>query len=485
VKISEAIVRGEGPRLDFKRDLSSPKSVLKDIVAFANTAGGTVVIGLEDDGSVVGVADPLREEERLSSKISDGIEPQLLPEIYAVSHGEQELLVVEVAHHPAPFHLRSEGSDRGVYVRLGSTSRRAEPETLAELRRQAAGESFDLFARSDVTFDDLDKARMKVAFEGHDVPLRAAKLEALGVLTRYQGKVVATNGAVILLGEDTTRRRYFRDARVEGARFAGVTRAADIEDIFDPEGELTVLEAIDAAERFIRRNTRQAEPIPRGRLQRERLAEFSPVMVRELLVNAIAHADYSRTGETIKVLVFDDRVEILNPGPMLPGVTTEDIRNGRSKIRNRGIASVLRRIRYMERFGTAWEKIQAEMAHGYPEPCFDGDGPVFCATLWPHPSLAGSGTHVFRHVGGIRGGIRGGTTGAIGGLGKGDIARRRGVILDALTETDGLDAQELRHRLEIAPRTLERDLAALRDAGLVTRVGSRKTGHYRAVETAR
>ena len=366
-------------------------------------------------------------------------------------------------------------------MRLGSTSRRAEPETLAELRRQAAGESFDLFARSDVTFDDLDKARMKAAFEGHDVPLRAAKLEALGVLTRYQGKVVATNAAVILLGQDTTRRRYFRDARVEGARFAGATRAADIEDIFDPEGELTVLEAIDAAERFIRRNTRQAEPIPRGRLQRERLAEFSPVMVRELLVNAIAHADYSRTGETIKVLVFDDRVEILNPGPMLPGVTTEDIRNGRSKIRNRGIASVLRRIRYMERFGTAWEKIQAEMANGYPEPRFDGDGPVFCATLWPHPSLAGSGTHVFRHVGGINGGING----AIGGLGKGDVARRRGVILDALTETDGLDAQELRHRLGIAPRTLERDLAALRDAGLVTRVGSRKTGHYRAVETAR
>ena len=62
-----------------------------------------------------------------------------------------------------------------------------------------------------------------------------------------------------------------------------------------------MLEAIDAAERFIRRNTRQAEPIPRGRLQRELLAEFSPVMVRELLVNAIAHADYSRAGETIKV----------------------------------------------------------------------------------------------------------------------------------------------------------------------------------------
>ena len=376
--------------MDFKRDLSSRKSVLKDIVAFANTAGGTVVIGVDDDGSVVGVTDTLREEERLSSSISDGIEPQLLPEIYAASYGEHELLVVEVAHYPAPFHLRAAGPEQGVYVRLGSTSRRADAEMLGELRRQAAGESFDLLARAGVVLANLDKRRLKDAFEGDGVPVRAAKLEALGVLTRYQGKVVATNAGVILFGQDAVRRRYFRDARVEGARFAGSSRAADIEDLFDPEEELTVLEAVDAAERFIRRNTRQAEPIPKGRLQREPLPEYSSVMIRELLVNAVAHTDYSKSGETIKAFVYDDRIEIHNPGPMLPGTTTEDIREGRSKIRNRGIAGVLRQMRYMERFGTAWEKIGQEVDRGYPEPLLDGDGPVFIATIWPHSSFAGT-----------------------------------------------------------------------------------------------
>jgi predicted HTH transcriptional regulator len=484
MKIADAVAQGEGPRLDFKRDLSSLKSVLKDIVAFANTAGGVVVIGLDDDGSAVGVADPLREEERLSSSISDGIEPQLLPDIYAASYGEHELLVVEVAHHPAPFHLRAEGPDRGVYVRLGSTSRRAEPEMLAELRRQAAGESFDLFARSGVALRDLDEVRMRTAFEGRDVPLRAAKLEALGVLTRYQGKVVATNAGVILFGQDAARRRYFRDARVEGARFAGHTRAADIEDIFDPEEELTVLEAIDAAERFIRRNTRQAEPIPQGRMRRERLSEYSTVMVRELLVNAIAHADYSRAGETIKVFVFDDRVEIVNPGPMLPGLTTEDIRNGRSKIRNRGIASVLRRVRYMERFGTAWEKIEAEMADGYLEPGFDGDGPLFRATLWPHPSFAGSGIPPSRQSGGVNGGVSGGVSGGVADLGSRNVARRRQSVLDELARAGSLSARELGERLKVRSRTLERDLTVLREAGLVHREGPPKTSLYRTAERA-
>ena len=474
MNVTDAISRGEGSRVDFKRDLSSMKSVLKDIVAFANTAGGVIVIGVDDDRSIVGVADPLREEERLSSSISDGIGPQLLPEIYAASHGEHELLVVEVSHHPAPFYLRAQGPERGVYVRLGSTSRRADPEMLAELRRQAAGESFDLLSRSAVTLADLDRARLTSAFEGHDVPLRASKLEALGVLTKYRGKVVATNAGVILFGQDAVRRRYFHDARIEGARFAGTSRAADIEDLFDPDEELTVLEAVDATERFIRRNTRQAEPIPAGRMQREPRPEYSPVMIRELLVNAVAHTDYSRSGETIKEFVYDDHIEIHNPGPMLPGTTTDDIREGRSKIRNRGIASVLRRIRYMERFGTAWEKIEVEMAKGYPEPSFDGDGPVFVATIWPHPAFAGS-----RVLPRQRGGVNGGVNGGVKGLGGGEMARRREAILEELSSVGAVSARELGERLKISPRTLERDLAGLRAAGLIVRDGPPKTSVYR------
>ncbi len=159
--------------------------------------------------------------------------------------------------------------------------------------------------------------------------------------------------------------------------------------------------------------------------------------VRGLMVNAIAHADYSRAGETIKVFVFDDRIEIVNPGPMLPGLTTEDIRNGRSKIRNRGIASVLRRVRYMEQFGTAWEKIEAETADGYPEPGFDGDGPLFCATLWPHPSFAGSGILPSRQSGEISGGITSEINGGITALGKGDVARRCRSILAELAQEGG------------------------------------------------
>jgi DNA-binding transcriptional ArsR family regulator len=119
------------------------------------------------------------------------------------------------------------------------------------------------------------------------------------------------------------------------------------------------------------------------------------------------------------------------------------------------------------------------MADGYLEPGFE-DGALFRATLRPHPSFADSRTPSSRQRGGISGGISGG----IAGLGRGDVARRRQAVLDALAKEGGLDANELRERLSVAPRTLERDLAALREAGLVVREGSRKTGLYRTVETS-
>ena len=116
----------------------------------------------------------------------------------------------------------------------------------------------------------------------------------------------------------------------------------------------------------------------------------------------------------------------------------------------------------MERFGTAWEKIEVEMAKGYPEPSFEGDGPVFVATIWPHPAFAGSRV-LPRQRGGVSGGVK--------GLGGGEMARRREAILEELSSVGAVSARELGERLKISSRTLERDLAGLLAAGLIVREG--------------
>jgi len=473
MKIAELIANGEGPNVDFKRDLSSPDKVLKDIVAFANTAGGTVIVGVDDDRTIVGVEDPLKTEETLANLISSQIDPQLLPDMYVSTHSDKELLVVDVNHYPAPFWLRRLGRRRltpetGTFVRLGSTSRLASPEVLAELRRQAAGKPFDEEAQVGVGLADLDQERLHTALDPVGIAINEEKLENLGILTTYQGRVVATNGAVILFAPDRLRRRLFADARVEAARFNGITRGADILDTFAGD-DLTILEAVEAVEKFIVRNTRKAEPIPSGELRRAPLPEYGPKTIRELLVNAIAHADYAATGETIKVFIFDNRIELYSPGLMLPGMTIDELKRGRSKIRNRAIASVFREIRFMERFGTAWAKIQDELAQGYPEPTFDASSPVFQATLWPHPTFV-SPSHESHETGEIRE-IGETEDGRSAGKRQRVVEARRAQILDVLREKGPLARDQLMRSAGVSRATLYRDLAALRDADKITERG--------------
>ena len=133
----DLLKRPEGKTLEFKRDLSAPEGALKTIVAFANTAGGILLIGVEDRSrNVRGVADPLDEEERLANLISDRISPRLVPEIEILPWRQTQILALQVHPSPSrPHHLIREGPAAGVYVRVGSTNRRADAELIEELRR--------------------------------------------------------------------------------------------------------------------------------------------------------------------------------------------------------------------------------------------------------------------------------------------------------------------------------------------------------------
>ena len=154
----DMLTRHEGKTLDFKRDLSSPKGLLKTLVAFANTAGGKIIIGVEDKTRrPVGVASPLDEEERLCNLIADAIHPRLVPNIEMITVDNQTLLIAEVfLSNSRPHFLRSEGPEHGVYVRLGSSNRKADRELIAELRRSAEGVAFDEMPIPELSVEDLD-----------------------------------------------------------------------------------------------------------------------------------------------------------------------------------------------------------------------------------------------------------------------------------------------------------------------------------------
>ena len=156
VEIADIIKGKEGKTLEFKRDLSSFKPIMKTLIAFANTAGGTLVIGRDDSGEILGIEDVLQAEERIANAIADSIMPAMMPDIEIITYETKDLLILRVAHWSGPFYLKNEGPEDGVYVRLGSTNRKAGPEILAELHRSKRRVSFDQEPCSELSEDDLD-----------------------------------------------------------------------------------------------------------------------------------------------------------------------------------------------------------------------------------------------------------------------------------------------------------------------------------------
>ncbi|MFL5516174.1 MAG: ATP-binding protein, partial [Gemmatimonadales bacterium] len=345
--------RLEGKTLEFKRDLSSPDGALKTIVAFANTAGGTLLVGVEDQTRHVrGVADALDLEERIANLVSDSIAPRLVPEIEILPWRRTQVIAVQV--HPSstrPHYLKREGLDSGAYVRVGSTNRRADAEMIQELRRAARGESFDEQPMPDLDSEALDFPAASESFAPVR-PLRKSDLETLRLLTDYQGRKVPTVGGVLLFGVD--RERHFPDAWIQAGRFAG----SDKSRILDrAEFRALPARAIEDAIAFIEKHSMHGAEI--GAVRRKERWNLPPVAVREAVINAVAHADYAQRGAPIRISIFDDRLEIENPGLLPFGLTVEDLQHGISKLRNRVIGRVFHALGLIEQWGSGIQRMTA------------------------------------------------------------------------------------------------------------------------------
>lgn len=360
--INQLLISPEGKTLEFKRDLSSPKNILKTLVAFANTAGGCLIVGVDDDQKLVGVAQPLDEEERLGNLIADSIEPRLVPNIDLITHQGKSLLIIEVFPSGLrPHSLKSEGAEHGVYVRLGSSSRQADRELVAELRRSAEGIVFDELPMPALTVDDLDFHAARGLFADQRV-LTEHDFLTLRLLTREQGQLVPTKGAVLLFGKE--RQRYFPDAWVQCGRFSGKDKA-HIFDHIDINAHLPLV--VDQVMNFLKKHAMRGADF--SEIRRKDVWSIPLLILREAVINALVHADYSQTGAPIRIAYFDDRIEIESPGILLPGMTIEDMKRGISRLRNRVIARVFRELNLIEQWGSGVRRIFSEaQALGLPEP---------------------------------------------------------------------------------------------------------------------
>jgi ATP-dependent DNA helicase RecG len=307
----------------------------------------------------------------------------LLPDITVETINDKAVLVIQIEHVPSPHYLSDKGIEKSVYLRMGSSNHLASAENIEELKRAGNYESFDKQPCDHVKEIDLDMDRIKTIYKKSGRVIDTQKLMSVGILTKKNGLLLATNGGVILFGSPIIREQYFPYAEVRCARFQGSSRSEFI-DRLNIEGG--ILAAIDEVPKFIRRNTKMAGKF--GNMKRRDISEYPAEGIREALINALVHANYEISGSRIFIAIYDDRLEVQNPGVMLPGMSIEQFKAGVSRIRNPVIARIFGKMGLVEEWGSGYERIRNACVNGgYPEPKWEEFGSALRVTFYPHPEM--------------------------------------------------------------------------------------------------
>ncbi|WP_425399267.1 ATP-binding protein [Aeoliella sp.] len=368
--LRQLVAGGESDRLEFKRTTGELRPAMESLCAFLNGSGGQVLIGVSDSGKILGqqVADStLREVGQALQRL----EPPAVIEQERIPVGNN-LEVLRFAVGPGdsqPFMY-----DGRAWRRVGTTTQRMpaaeyEQRLLSRLHSQHRWENrvAEGFAVKELDTGEI-VATVKSAIDGGR--LDASITTADEVLTRL-GLVVdgqVLQAAVVAFASDVLPK--YPQCGLRLARFRGVTKTE-----FLDQNQLTghAFDLLSEANLFIRRHLPVAGRIDPGVFDREDQPIFPPLALREALVNAFCHRDYSIPGGAVSVGIFDDRLEITSTGVLPQGITVDDLkREHTSQPRNPLLAEVFYRRGLIERWGRGTQKIvELCQAAGHPEPEFE------------------------------------------------------------------------------------------------------------------
>jgi len=377
MKIEQFLSLEEGKTLEFKENSLSSQNIAKTIIAFSNTAGGILILGVQDaDKKVIGIENPIKEVERIANIINDCISPKIAPNIDVISYRNKNLVQVQI--YPGankPYYLKSAGLPKGAYYRIGSTNREADHTMIEELKRSVTYEFFDETPMLDLNPEEVD-FRVASGFFKNKKVLSKRDLQTLELIVTNQGKQVPSVGGVILFSP--RREKFFPDCWIQAGRFLGTTKSEIMDSV---EIHDYPINSIERGTDFVKKHSMLAYKIEG--LQRTEHWSVPIKAVREALINAYAHMDYSQAGAPIRISIFDDRLEIENPGLLPFGLTINDIIEGVSKIRNKVIVRVLHELGYIERWGLGINRIMESCTHaGLPLPEFKEIANRFRVTIF-------------------------------------------------------------------------------------------------------
>ena len=399
-ELSELISNGENSGVEFKRDAVANHDVAKEIVALLNLEGGTVLLGVEDDGTITGTT---REylEEWVVELCRVKIDPPIIPFLSWVKNAEtgRDVLAVRVPLGPDKPYARMHKSRATYFIRVGSTSREASRDELQRMFQASGSLHYGVKPVPGAGFDDFDHRRLRDylirVFSGQtpaddDSESWETFLRNIDLMAMSTGLSVATINGMLLFGRNPNR--FLPHS---GIRAVCYTRTEPNYGMYTDEnlrgpmvslgssnGNMIEAGLVEQAWDFVRHNT-----IPTADLASARNIqnwEYLESVVREVVVNALVHRDYSIAGTDIMMEIYPNRLEITSPGRLPNTVTPEGMKEGVRYARNQTLVNIMRDYGYADARGMGIRNkiIPGMFSHNGTKPDLIEEESRFIVKLW-------------------------------------------------------------------------------------------------------
>lgn len=420
-ELTELIQNGENSGVEFKRDDIMPEKLAKEMAALLNLEGGYILFGVENDRTISGLSrKPEQAEEWVMEAARVHLRPAAIPywETIEWSEGKIVGIVSLPADAPDKPYKAKRGSAWVTQIRVGTTTRDATDEEEARLYQQSGRLQYDRKPVPGSSFTDLDQRRLINYFR--DVRRQACPdegdqggwirlLENTELMVENRGRPIASAGGLLLFG--VRPNRFLPQAGVTAVAYPGAAKDYEAKEralmrgpvvslfpapvsgegqpypktprTFSETAQAVEAGVIEQALDFVRRNTTVSAWIEDGGRRQERW-DYPLEAVREAIVNAIAHRDYTITVTDIELSIYADRLEVISPGRLPNTVTVDKMRAGYRASRNELLKEVLRDYRYVEATGLGVPRkiVQGMLAHNGTDPDLIEEEDRFLVRLW-------------------------------------------------------------------------------------------------------
>ena len=460
--LEELYTKKEGQTYDRKSARKDPKGLSNHIVAFANADGGTLVIGIEDDFTVTGIDDYHNNVNDILRVPFDYCTPSVRVTTETVGCTDKNgnpnhLLVMTIPQSPE---LHANQQDE-VYYRMGDKSKKLNFDERLQLMyakgsRYYEDEPVYCSSMEDIDLDFVAEYCRKIGY-----PKSAGEYirQNNGFVVNHNGREEMSGAAILLFGKNP--QHFFKRARVRFIRYDGTEAkvGTEMNVIKDEIFEGRILNMVRSSLDFVRSQIKEHTKLGTDGLFHT-TPEYPEFAWKEIIINSVAHRDYSIKGTDIQIKMFDDRITVESPG-ILPGIVRLNNLRTVHFSRNPNIARFLHEYDYVQEFGEGIDRMFNEMAAaGLPAPEYRDNAFMLNATIR---------NGVINEV------INGAINGAI------NVPVTEQAVLSAIRKNPGITKTELQKVTSLGKSTIDRAIKALKEKCLIERVGSNKLGYWKII----